>query len=63
MTEFAAVVDFGKYLAELRPDRSWSSAESSMVTMRSSWGMKLESTLSMVVLPAPVPEFFKIVVA
>ncbi len=35
--------------------RSWSSAASSMVTMRSSSGMKLEMTLSSVVLPEPVP--------
>ena len=34
---------------------SWSSAASSMVTMRSSTGMKLEQTLSSVVLPVPVP--------
>ena len=34
---------------------SWSSAASSIVTIRSSSGMKLESTLSVVVLPAPVP--------
>ena len=34
---------------------SWSSAASSMVTMRSSVGMKEESTFSVVVLPAPVP--------
>ena len=34
---------------------SWSSAASSMVTMRSSEGMNDESTLSVVVLPAPVP--------
>ncbi|MNZ98405.1 hypothetical protein D3C78_1176870 [compost metagenome] len=34
---------------------SCSSAESSMVTMRSLCGMKLDSTLSMVVLPVPVP--------
>ena len=35
--------------------RSWSSAASSIVTMRSSSGMKDESTLSIVVLPEPVP--------
>ena len=35
--------------------RSCSSAASSMVTMRSSFGMKDESTLSVVVLPEPVP--------
>ena len=34
---------------------SWSSAASSMVTMRSSSGMNDESTLSVVVLPEPVP--------
>ena len=34
---------------------SWSSAASSMVTMRSSSGMKDEMTLSNVVLPEPVP--------
>ena len=34
---------------------SWSSAASSMVTIRSSSGMKHESTLSVVVLPEPVP--------
>ena len=34
---------------------SWSSAASSMVTIRSFAGMKLDSTLSVVVLPAPVP--------
>ena len=33
---------------------SWSSAASSMVTMRSSVGMNDESTLSVVVLPEPV---------
>ena len=35
--------------------RSWSSAESSMVTMRSLAGMNEDRTLSSVVLPAPVP--------
>ena len=35
--------------------RSWSSAASSIVTMRSSLGMKPDSTLSVVVLPEPVP--------
>ena len=35
--------------------RSWSSAASSMVTMRSSLGMKDERMLSIVVLPEPVP--------
>ena len=34
---------------------SWSSLASSMVTMRSSVGMNDDSTLSMVVLPVPVP--------
>ena len=34
---------------------SWSSAASSMVTIRSSSGMNAESTLSSVVLPVPVP--------
>src|SRR5438132_1187206 len=34
---------------------SWSSLASSMVTMRSSSGMNDESTLSVVVLPVPVP--------
>ena len=34
---------------------SWSSAASSMVTMRSSVGMNDDSTLRVVVLPAPVP--------
>jgi hypothetical protein len=34
---------------------SWSSAESSMVMMRSPSGMNEESTLSRVVLPEPVP--------
>ncbi len=34
---------------------SWSSAESSMVTIRSVGGMNPESMLSSVVLPAPVP--------
>ena len=34
---------------------SCSSAASSMVTMRSSSGMKLESTFRVVVLPDPVP--------
>ena len=34
---------------------SWSSAASSIVTMRSSPGMNDDSTLSVVVLPAPVP--------
>ena len=34
---------------------SWSSAASSMVTMRSSSGMNDDSTLSRVVLPVPVP--------
>ena len=35
--------------------RSWSSAASSMVTIRSSLGMKDERMLSIVVLPEPVP--------
>ena len=35
--------------------RSWSSAASSIVTMRSSFGMNDDSTLSIVVLPEPVP--------
>ena len=35
--------------------RSFSSAASSMVTIRSSSGMKLEMTLRVVVLPTPVP--------
>ena len=35
--------------------RSWSSAASSMVTMRSSLGMNDDRTLSIVVLPEPVP--------
>ncbi len=35
--------------------RSWSSAASSIVTMRSSLGMNDESTLRVVVLPEPVP--------
>ena len=34
---------------------SWSSTASSMVTIRSSSGMKTERTLSSVVLPVPVP--------
>ncbi|MNY30956.1 hypothetical protein D3C86_1650930 [compost metagenome] len=38
---------------------SFSSAASSMVTMRSSLGMKPESTLSRVVLPEPVPPEMK----
>ena len=35
--------------------RSWSSAASSIVTIRSSFGMNDDSTLSVVVLPEPVP--------
>ena len=35
--------------------RSWSSAESSMVTIRSVGGMNDDRMLSSVVLPAPVP--------
>ena len=35
--------------------RSWSSAASSIVTIRSSFGMNDERTLSVVVLPEPVP--------
>ena len=35
--------------------RSWSSAASSMVTIRSSAGSQEESTLRVVVLPAPAP--------
>ncbi len=34
---------------------SWSSAASSIVTMRSSFGMNAETALSVVVLPEPVP--------
>ncbi len=34
---------------------SWSSAESSMVMMRSPSGMKADSTFRLVVLPVPVP--------
>ena len=39
--------------------RIWSSAESSMVMMRSSRGMKLDKALRKVVLPEPVPPLTK----
>ena len=39
--------------------RIWSSAESSMVMIRSSCGMKFESAFKNVVLPLPVPPLMK----